>query len=179
MPDVNHPTRALLLDAGRALAEARPLSSLSVDDIVGSAKLAKGTFYVHFSDRAAYLAALHDQFHDDLRARIRTATKSLGPGVDRLRVSTLAYLDGCLDASGVKAMLAEARAEPAIAEKVAAADERFARSATTDMTEIGKQYPYEAARLFVAMTATVAVLELPRRRADTKLRAALLDYIRQ
>ncbi|MGZ4693919.1 MAG: TetR/AcrR family transcriptional regulator, partial [Acidimicrobiales bacterium] len=102
MTEALHPTAAALLASGLALAEAGTLSSLSVDDVVRGANVAKGTFYVHFPDRASFLVALHDRFHDDLRERIRQASRGLEPGAERLERSVTAYLDGCLEARGVK-----------------------------------------------------------------------------
>src|SRR5690242_18163986 len=109
MPSDDHPTRIALLDAGFHLADDDGLTSISVDRIVAAAGVAKGTFYVHFADREAYLVALHRQFHDRLRQAIRDASAGLPPGRERLRASTTAYLDGCLDAIGVKGVLTRAR----------------------------------------------------------------------
>jgi len=177
MPDHTHPTRQILLDAGLALADGGALSTLSIDLIVEAAKVAKGTFYVHFRDRADYLVALHRRFHDGLAAAIRTAGAGLAPGGPRLRASTLAYLDGCLSARGVKAMLLEARGEPAVAREVAASNERFARAAVPEFEAIGARHPVETARLFVAMVAEVALLELAKGRRNAPLRAALWDLV--
>jgi AcrR family transcriptional regulator len=46
-------TREALLDAGAALAEEHGLAGVSVNMVVARAGVAKGTFYVHFSGRAA------------------------------------------------------------------------------------------------------------------------------
>jgi len=160
MADKNHPTRLLLLDTGLALAERTSLTGISVDDIVRGADVAKGTFYVHFSDRTTFLVALHAHFHEQLRASIRTSSASARPGYQRIRRATIAYLDGCLQAPGVKAMLASARGEPAIAEEVTRSNDRFARAAAEDLRAMGHPLPLETGRLFVAMTAEVALLEL-------------------
>jgi AcrR family transcriptional regulator len=173
MVDESHPTRRRLLDSGLALADHKPLTAISVDDIVRGADTAKGTFYVHFTDRSAFLVALHARFHEHLRDAIRSSAGSAKPGLQRIRRSTVAYLDGCLTASGVKAMLASARGEPAIADEVARSNDRFARAAASDFRAMGREYPLETARLFVAMTAEVALLELDRGRPDAKLRRAL------
>lgn len=177
MADENHPTRLLLLDAGLALADHKSLTAISVDDIVRGAAVAKGTFYVHFSDRTAFLVALHARFHEQLRDAIRSSAAAATPGYERIRRSTIAYLDGCLDARGVKAMLASARGEPAIAQEVARSNDRFARAAAGDIRAMGRADPLETARLFVAMTAEVALLELEKGRPDPKLRRALMHML--
>jgi len=177
MPAHTHPTRQVLLDAGLALADEGALSTLSIDLIVEKAAVAKGTFYVHFRSRADYLVALHRRFHGDLAAGIRAASADLAQGGSRLRAATLAYLDGCLAARGVKAMLLEARGEPAVAEEVAASNERFARAAAPELRALGARHPAETARLFVAMVAEVALVELAKGRRNTSLRAALWNLI--
>jgi len=175
MPTDSHPTRQVLLDAGLALADDHALSTLSIDVIVAEAHVAKGTFYVHFRDRAAYLVALHHRFHDDLAEGIRAAASGLAAGGPRLQASTIAYLDGCLRARGVKAMLLESRGEPAIAAAVTASNDRFAHGAEPDFKALGARHPTDAARLYVAMVAEVALLELPKGRRRPTLRAALWD----
>ena len=177
MADENHPTRFLLLDAGLALAERESLSGISVDDIVRGAEVAKGTFYVHFTDRTAFLVALHAHFHEQLRASIRSSSAQAKPGYQRIRRSTIAYLDGCLQARGVKAMLASARGEPAITEAVNRSNDRFARAAVGDLRAMGHPDPLETARLFVAMTAEVALLELDKGVPNARLRRALLHML--
>ena len=177
MPDTTHPTRQTLLDAGLTLAEDTALSALSIDELVREAGVAKGTFYVHFADRAEYVSALHRQFHDQLRTAIAAAVGDLPTGADRLRRATVAYLDACLVAKGVKAMLAQARGLPVISRDVAASNDRFARGARPDFEALGFSNPLESARLFVAMTAEVALLELDAGRRRPKLRVALFEYV--
>ncbi len=60
---MSHPTRQALIEAGFALASTESLNHITVDAIVKQAGVAKGTFYVHFADRAAFLLALHVHFH--------------------------------------------------------------------------------------------------------------------
>ena len=175
MAETSHPTRQVLLDAGLDLADDIGLGELSVNHVVRQAHLAKGTFYVHFADRTDYLVALHRGFHDQLRSLIRTAAAGLPAGGDRLRRSASAYLDGCLHARGVKAMLLHARGVQAIAQAVAQSDDRFAHAAAPDLAELGVAHPLEAARLFVAMVAQVALLECTDGRAEPDLRDALWE----
>src|ERR1700759_2320172 len=110
-------TRESLIDAGLRLAERTGLAGLSVNLIVGEAGVAKGTFFHHFGDRASYLLALHREFHDRLLAGIERVTAGMPPGRQRLIKSAATYLDGCLRDRGIRALLLEARAEPAIAEE--------------------------------------------------------------
>ena len=60
-------TRAELIAAARGLYAARPFDQVTVDDVVGAAGVAKGTFYVHFDS----LAELQSIVADELGARVR------------------------------------------------------------------------------------------------------------
>ncbi len=54
-------TKALLVAAGGALFSRRPGAAITIDDIVGEAGVAKGTFYTHFEDLDDFTAAVaHD-----------------------------------------------------------------------------------------------------------------------
>jgi AcrR family transcriptional regulator len=54
-------TRAQLISAANSLFARRALESVTVDDIVNEACVAKGTFYVHFEDLNALTAAVADR----------------------------------------------------------------------------------------------------------------------
>jgi len=71
-----HPTHEALLQAGMRLAERHGLGNMSINAVVAEAGVAKGTFYVHFANRAAYLVALHQWFHNGLRSAIIDATNT-------------------------------------------------------------------------------------------------------
>src|ERR1700739_1012646 len=54
-------TRAQLVAAARSLFGKRPVESVTVDDVVEEAGVAKGKFYVHFEDLNALTAAVADE----------------------------------------------------------------------------------------------------------------------
>src|ERR1700676_3254454 len=70
-------TREALLDAGAALAEEHGLAGVSVSMVVARAGVAKGTFYVHFKDRAEFVDAMHARFHARAEAAITDAVAGL------------------------------------------------------------------------------------------------------
>lgn len=155
-----HPTRLALLQAGLRLAERDGLGNVSVNAIVREAGVAKGTFYVHFPDRKDYFVALHRDFHDALERDVEDATNPLDDPRERLEAGATAYLDGCLRSSGVKALLLEARAEPAVHQEVRSRNKRFSHRAQREFAAMGWPEPAHAARLFVAMAAEAALVEL-------------------
>jgi len=77
-------TRASLLDAGAALAEEHGLTGISVNMVVARAGVAKGTFYVHFKDRAGFIDAMHARFHADIQTAIEDTVAGIPPGAERL-----------------------------------------------------------------------------------------------
>ena len=177
MASIDHPTRGKLLEAGLTLAEDHALTALSIEDIVTTAGVAKGTFYVHFPDRGSYFVALYERFNDQVRMRMREAVEGQPPGRTRLEQAAHAYLDGALQVAGVKAMLGNGLGDPAMAEHIVSTNDRFARSALEDMTAMGRSHPLASARLFVAMTAQIALLERMQQQPDQDLRAALGEYL--
>ena len=170
-------TRKRLLDAGLQLAHAGAFSTLRVDEVVNAAGVAKGTFYVHFSTREDFLVALHRRFHDQLAERIDRAVTGQALGMQRLLRGSLAYLDGCGEQSGIKAMLLGARAEPAIQQAVSVQNARFARLAADEFKAADWPAPLQAARLWVGMVAEAAIAEAEAGRKLPTMRQALARFL--
>src|SRR5271165_4363825 len=53
-------TKAQLIAAAKALGSTRPWESMTVDEVVNEAGVAKGTFYTHFNDLSELAAAVAD-----------------------------------------------------------------------------------------------------------------------
>jgi AcrR family transcriptional regulator len=49
--------------------------------VVARAGVAKGTCYVHFTDRAAFVDAMHARFHERVEAAVAEVVAGLPPGV--------------------------------------------------------------------------------------------------
>lgn len=152
-------TRESLIDAGLRLAERTGLAGLSVNLIVGEAGVAKGTFFHHFGDRASYLLALHREFHERLAIQIQAAIDGMAPGRRRLTTVANTYLDGCLRDRGVRALLLEARAEPAVTDEVTRRNHASAELCRPDFAVLKRPHPYESAQLWVGMVAEAALIE--------------------
>src|ERR1700684_4627400 len=118
-------TRESLLDAGAALAEEHGLAGVSVNMVVARAGVAKGTFYVHFKDRAAFVDAMHARFHARVQAAVDQAVAGLPPGARRLSRAAEAFLVVSLAHRGVKALSLEARSDPAVQDSMAVRRERL------------------------------------------------------
>ncbi|HEX7609607.1 MAG TPA: TetR/AcrR family transcriptional regulator [Solirubrobacteraceae bacterium] len=171
------PTRARLLDAGVAVAEAHGLAGLSVNRVVAEAGVAKGTFYVHFADRTAFVDALHERFHERVIEAVAGATDGVPPGSERIVRGAEAYLDVCLRDQAVKALALEARSDPALTASMSARHERFAAAAVPSFRAMGWRDAPTAAQLFAAMTSEIAVRELEAGRRLPAARRSLRRFL--
>lgn len=174
--DDHHPTRQELLDAAVALAERDGLNALSVARVTAAAGHAKGTFYIHFPDRAAFLVALHRRFHDTLFSQVLNATSTDTPGPERVRRRLLAFLDGCRALPGVRALLRDARAEAPVAAEVSRRNHQAAVVLAADLAGSCSR-PRETAYFLVLAAADLAARESERRRRLPAARHALLDLV--
>lgn len=174
---VGRRTREALLDAGVAVAESQGLTGLSVNRVVAEAGVAKGTFYVHFDDRDAFVDALHLRFHSRVQDAVAAATADTPPGADRILRGVEAYLDTCLEDRAVKALALEARSDPALDASMSARHERFAASAVPSFKEMGWPDPTAASHLLAAMTAEIAVRELEAGRRLPAARRSLRRFL--
>ncbi|HEX3911533.1 MAG TPA: helix-turn-helix domain-containing protein [Solirubrobacteraceae bacterium] len=170
-------TRESLLDAGVAVAERGGLSGLSVNRVVAEAGVAKGTFYVHFSDREAFVDALHARFHERVEQAVALATAGTEPGAEQIWRGAEAYLDVCLADRAIKALALEARTDGALTAPMAARIERFTASAVPSFRAMGWPDAKAAAQLFAAMTSEIAIRELEAGRRVPGARRALRRFL--
>jgi len=170
-------TRESLIDAGLRLAERTGLAGLSVNLIVAEAGVAKGTFFHHFGDRASYLLALHREFHDRLTIQVQAAIDGMPPGRRRLTTIANTYLNGCLRDRGVRALLLEARAEPAVTDEISRRNHASAELCRSDFVALKRPHPYESAQLWIGMAAEAALIEHQAAKALPGIREALERFL--
>lgn len=170
-------TREALLDAGVRVAAAHGLAGLSVNRVVAEAGVAKGTFYVHFVDRAAFVDALHARFHARVEGAAAAATRDLPAGEERIVRGAEAYLDACLEDRAVKALALEARSDPSLAASMSERQERFALSAVPSFRAMDWPDATAASHLLAAMTAEVAIRELEAGRRLPAARRSLRRFL--
>ena len=170
-------TREALLDAGAALAEEHGLAGVSVNMVVARAGVAKGTFYVHFKDRAAFVDAMHARFHERAQAAVEEAVAGMPPGALRLFRAAEAYLDISLANRGVKALSLEARSDPTLQDSMAARRDRLAAASMTDLKAMGWDDAEATAQLLAAMTREISALEFDAGRPLPASRRALKRFL--
>ncbi|HEV7482039.1 MAG TPA: helix-turn-helix domain-containing protein [Solirubrobacterales bacterium] len=170
-------TRESLLDAGVEVAEKHGLTGLSVNRVVARAGVAKGTFYVHFDTREAFVDALHERFHARVLEAVEAATAGVPAGAERICRGAEAYLDLCLADRAVKALALEARSDPTLSASMSKRHERFAASAIPSFRAMGWPDAPAAAQLMAAMTAEIAIRELEAGRRLPAARRSLRRFI--
>jgi AcrR family transcriptional regulator len=170
-------TREALLAAGVTVAERDGLAGLSVNRVVAEAGVAKGTFYVHFADREAFVDALHERFHERVREAAAAASEGTEPGAEWIWRGAEAYLDVCLSQKAIKALALEARGDSALTASLAARHERLAASAIPSIRAMGWPEAAAAAQLLAAMTNEVAVRELEAGRRLPAQRRSLRRFL--
>ncbi|MGO9761403.1 MAG: TetR/AcrR family transcriptional regulator [Solirubrobacteraceae bacterium] len=172
-----HRTYETLLDAGVAVAAREGLAGLSVNRVVAEAGVAKGTFYVHFADREAFVDALHARFHERVALAVGAATADTVPGAERIVRGVEAYLDVCLADRAIKALALEARTDAALTASMTARHERAAAAAIPSFKAMGWPDAKAAAQLLAAMTNELAIRELDAGRRLPGARRALRRFV--
>ncbi len=153
-------TRNALLTAGEEVAERDGLSGLSVASVAERAGVAKGTFYLYFSEREAFVDALHQRFYSQVTEAVSAAVVGLPPGRELLLAAIEAYLDVCLANRAVKALVFETRSQSSLTTTMEEREALFATLAQPSMRALGMTPAAVSARLIVALTSEAALIEM-------------------
>jgi TetR/AcrR family transcriptional repressor of nem operon len=172
-----HRTRELLLEGGAEVAASEGLAGLSVNRVVAAAGVAKGTFYVHFADREAFVDALHERFHARVAEAVAEATGETKPGAEQIWRGAEAYLDVCLEYPAIKALALEARTEGALTSSMAERHDRFTAAAVPGFRAMSWPDARAASQLLAAMTAEIAIRELDAGRRLPAARRSLRRFL--
>jgi len=89
-------TRAELMRAARRLYAARSFDSVTVDDVVNAAEVAKGTFYVHFDSLDDLQSALADELTREFDELLQPRRLSLDDPVERIAAGCGAFINQAL-----------------------------------------------------------------------------------
>jgi AcrR family transcriptional regulator len=85
-------TRAQLLTAARTLYAARPFDQVTVDDVVGAAGVAKGTFYVHFDSLADLQSIVADELAREYDELLQPRRLALDDPIERIAAGCGAFI---------------------------------------------------------------------------------------
>lgn len=164
-------TREALLNAGRAIAVTDGVEAVTVGAVTTQAGVAKGTFYVHFADRDAFIGALRDSLNARARDAVTHAVRNLPPGERRLMVGIGAYLDACLADRSIKAL--KPGPTQADGDCTEARQHELIAMIEPNLRAMGWRDAATAARLLLATTIEVAVIEHDSGQKNTAARRAL------
>lgn len=78
-PDEKARNKQMLVDKGRTLVYQHGIKKVSVDDVVASAGIAKGSFYHYFSSKDEFLYAIVYQIHRELFGRLKIIAERIKP----------------------------------------------------------------------------------------------------
>ena len=110
-------TRAQILAAANALFAKRPWDSVTVDELVSEAGVAKGTFYIHFNDMHALTAAVADDLIKTFDEMLQPHRLSIDDPLVRIAFGCDAFLEKALDDPDWASLVARmARYYPAVGE---------------------------------------------------------------
>lgn len=92
-------TRALLVEAANSLFARQAVESVTVDDVVKEAGLAKGTFYVHFDSLEALTAAVAEELVQSFDELLQPGRISLSEPALRIAFGCRTFIDKGLNDS--------------------------------------------------------------------------------
>lgn len=85
-PDIASPTKARLLDVGLRLFLERGYADTGIQAILDAARVPKGSFYHHFTNKQDFALQVIDRYMDAVRTALDTAlTDASRPPLDRVR----------------------------------------------------------------------------------------------
>jgi AcrR family transcriptional regulator len=123
-------TRAQLVEAGHALFAKQAVESVTVDDLVKEAGVAKGTFYVHFDGLEALIAAVAEDLVQSFDELMQPARTSITDPALRIAFGCSSFID-------------KAREDPrwaAVAARIAATSPKGAESVRRRLFEDLEQF---------------------------------------
>lgn len=77
-------TRAALIAAGFDLLVERPIDAIAIDDVVAKAGVAKGSFFNHFADKAAFATAIATEVRVEVEALVAHANAGVTDPIERI-----------------------------------------------------------------------------------------------
>ena len=105
-----------LLAAARALYAARPFDQVTVDDLVGAAGVAKGTFYVHFDSLAKLQSLVASELVREFDELLQPRRLTLDDPIERIAAGCGAFIAQTLRNPAWGALVAHsAAAMPSVA----------------------------------------------------------------
>ncbi len=157
------------IEAGYALLADAGIEALKLDRLCGHLGVTKGSFYWHFTDMAAFRAALVRAWAE-LRDRDRRGFGELSGLPPRQRLAAMmATLRGERQRALERAMREWARTDPTVADSVRAADQRVVAAVRTAFHDAGFDRDEADMRANATFAAGIGFLHLSDAPAGARL----------
>jgi AcrR family transcriptional regulator len=145
-------TKGQLVAAANALFSKRPWESVTVDEVVNEAGVAKGTFYTHFNDLNELAASVADELIRSLDELIQSQRRSLSDPLVRVAFGCSAFMERALQDRSWGSLAARmARSYKTVGQ--------IARSRLSeDLRQALKQSRQQALTLDLALEVTLGIL---------------------
>ena len=145
-------TRAQLIAAASALFAKRSWASVTIDDLVREAGVAKGTFYVHFEDMHALTVAVADDLIHSFDELIQPRRTSTFDPLLRIAFGCDAFIGRAFDDPAWGALVARmARSNPSVGETARG-------RLKEDLAQVLEDLPNADLSLDLAMEAVIGVM---------------------
>jgi AcrR family transcriptional regulator len=99
-------TRAQLVAAAKLLFATRAVESVTVDDVVKGAGVAKGTFYIHFKDLQELTATVADELVESIDSLLQPGRLSIRDPALRIAFGCCCFIDKALSDPGWASVMA-------------------------------------------------------------------------
>jgi AcrR family transcriptional regulator len=145
-------TSAQILGAANALFAKRPWDSVTVDDVVSEAGVAKGTFYVHFDDLHALTAAVADDLIKTFDEMLQSQRLSIDDPLVRIAFGCNAFFERALEDPSWASLVARmARSYPAVGQTAR-------RRLSEDLERVLDAAPHRELSLGLGLEAALGVV---------------------
>jgi AcrR family transcriptional regulator len=145
-------TKAQLIAAARALCSRRPWESVTVDEVVNEAGVAKGTFYTHFDDLNQLAGAVADELIQSFDELLQPIRLSISDPVLRIAFGCDAFIEKALEDRLWASLAARmARSYPAVGQVAQ-------KHLSEDLRQLLEQSPQAELSLELALEVSVGIV---------------------
>jgi AcrR family transcriptional regulator len=103
-------TRAALLAAGLDLLSERPIDALAIDEITARAGVAKGSFFNHFADKAAFERAVSSEIRAQVEQTVTLANRGVEDPARRVARAVCGFVQFALAEGRAAGVMSRAHA---------------------------------------------------------------------
>jgi AcrR family transcriptional regulator len=145
-------TKAQLIAAAKALFSQRPWESVTVDEVVNEAGVAKGTFYAHFNDMNQLAAAVADELIQSFDELIQPQRLSISSPLVRIAFGCHVFMEKTLKDRAWASLIAR------MGRSYRAVGQVTRRRLSEDLREALKQSPRNGLSLELGLEVALGII---------------------